>query len=233
MSIVINPEDPVLTISPSEVSNAPKVKFWLPCTETGTISSLSEAVQGGTYTLSPTGTESNGAITIPNQIAPTYSLTQPTITGNFICLALINLDGLIANTGMGSNNQKIQFSTGGTTVYGNSGIDNFGAFTGETLQKGLITYDTAGNGILYQAALGSDLKAAGGTPDASQNTSVDPNDEGFNFSASLGTNNDVVMYGFAIIEVDSVTSNLIEWADWTLEQWGANNKVLPDIFREV
>ena len=82
MATVINPENPEITISKSEVSQVPECVFWLPCDETGTITALIDAVSGETVTV-PSSTASDGGVSISDSPNSAFSGTLPVIS-NFL-----------------------------------------------------------------------------------------------------------------------------------------------------
>lgn len=233
MSIIINPLD--AAIQPDNVAEIAACKMWLPFDEEGsTTESLNDAVSGGSYPLAAARTiNGDGSITLKTEgtVAPTFTL--PVLTGDFAILLAIEKDAAVISFQYGgsSGGQYVTLSNSGSAVVGDVGSDNLGTFGGTGIEKWMVTYDESGNGLLYSADQDTSLLAGAGTPVAATNATV-TTDGDLDFSAIAGSGN-MNIWGLAVIDMSTLPADFVVWADWTMEQWLAGNKVLPEIWKRA
>ena len=229
MATVINPENSTITTSKDEISQVPECVFWLPCDETGAITTLTDAVSGGTVTI-PSSTASSGGVIIPNVNSAAYSGTLPALSGDFALICLVEMGDIVASVGYGSGVERINMGSASTTVVGASGTDTLDAVPASTLSKVLLYVSTTGDSYLYASEVGSALVNT--LNPASATGIITPSVDEMVFQA-LGGN--TTMYGLALLDLsaNNVPSDIVVWADWTMEQWAVNNKVLPARFKEL
>lgn len=227
MAITHNPESAIAAIDKTEIAQVPTCKFWLPCDESDdSITTLTDAVSGETVTIAA-ATASAGGIAIPNDTSAEFSGVLPALAGDFALLCMINTSEIAATISYGTGAQKIQFGAS-SVINGASTTAALDAVAAATLTKVLIYSDITGDAYLYQAAPGAAL--ANTLNPLGNHGAVTPTNDILDFSA-FTTN---TVYGLAVLDLATggIPDDLVVWADWTLEQWYANNKVLPPRFTE-
>lgn len=229
MSTVINPENPIITFSKDNISEISECVFWIPCDETGAITTLTDAVSGGTVTI-PSSTSSDGGVIIPNSPNSVFSGTLPALSGSFAMICLVETGDIIAAVSYGSGGQGVSISSAGSTIVGAGGTDTLDAAATTTLQKVLIYKDTTGDAYSYIGAPGAVL--ANTLNPVTASGVVTPTADELVIQAFSG---DTTLYGLAMIDLSatSVPGDIVSWSDWTMEQWAVNNKVLPNRFTEL
>lgn len=206
------------------------IKFFLPCDEIVGVGTMTDSVSGATL---GTGNipDGNGTIDVAEgaNIAFTGSSNGLSITaGNDWAMFCVIEGTFLQSFRLGSTaGHSISIApSGNVTIVGDAGAAVFnvaGDFPPSGVQtKLLIASDFSGNTTTYIAAQGVALAA--GTPQVAATEHGNMDDiRDFYTSASFAGN--CQLTGNLLVDLpNGIPADIVTMADWTMEQWLANNK---------
>lgn len=225
MSIIHNPED---ANYPGVLTNIPECVFFLKCEETGAaITTLTDAISGGTLTVVASASIAGGGIKIPSGGNSAFSGTLPALSGDFAVLALATLNATaVGSLKYSSTGQLISIASTGASIVGVDGTATIDSTTLGKKSKCYIKSDADADCYLWQEAPGTAL-ANTLNPLAADHGAFTPGANTMQFSGITGDAT-VSLYGYAVFDLSGGgIEDMDIWADWILEQWNLSNMVLP------